>query len=227
MPTPAGKARLEAFALGPFGTNCYVVHAPPDPACWIVDAGYGPAPMIERIREAGLRPERILLTHAHVDHIGGLTEVRRAFPGVPTAIHPAERDWLGDPTLNLSAAMGDPFTAAPAEESLEEGQTLTLAGAEARVLHTPGHSPGGVTLVLDGSEAALVGDTLFAGSIGRFDFPTSDQDRLFASIRDKLYALPDAFTAHPGHGPPTTIGREKRSNPFVRAAETPGGSGDG
>lgn len=110
-----------------------------------------------------------------------------------------------------------PVTTPGPDRTLEGGEELTLAGTTWRVLHTPGHSPGGITLVHDASNTAIVGDTLFAGSVGRSDFPTSDPDALVRSIRDTLYALPDDTRVLPGHGPATTIGREKRSNPFVRA----------
>lgn len=215
--------QIQGFALGPFATNCYVIHVPPDPACWIIDASFEPDPLIAYVREHNLTPERIILTHAHIDHIAGLDLVRRAFPTgpdgqpVPVIIHEDEASWLTDPVLNLSASHGELIMTKPAEETFKGGETLSLAGTDWRVLHTPGHSPGGITLVHDESHSAIVGDTLFAGSIGRFDFPTSNEADLFNSIRDVLYALPDETIAYPGHGPTTTIGHEKRSNPFVHA----------
>lgn len=215
---------IAPFTLGPFATNCYVVAPAPADAkasgerpCWIVDASFEPGPLIEFIRSHTLRPERIILTHAHIDHIAGLDELRRAFPGVPVLIHEAEARFLEDPMLNLSGMYGVPYSAGPADVLLVDGQELHLAGLAWRVIFTPGHSPGGITLWCPGARVALVGDTLFAGSIGRFDFPTSDERALFASIREKLYALPDETRVLPGHGPSTTIGKEKRGNPYVRA----------
>lgn len=227
---PAGQASacpeplVEGFALGPFATNCYIVRVPggADPsACWIVDASFSPRPLIDRVREAGLRPERFILTHAHLDHIAGLDELRCAFPGVPAVIHDAERGFLEDPELNLSAGYGFPVSVRAAESTLKGGETLHLSGTSWNVFHTPGHSPGGITLWWDGRPTgrpgiAIVGDTLFYESVGRYDFPTSDQAALERSIRDVLYPLPDDTRILPGHGPETTIGHEKRSNPFVR-----------
>ncbi|MFO0963474.1 MAG: MBL fold metallo-hydrolase [Phycisphaerales bacterium] len=215
---------IRAWSLGAFETNCYVVTtrpqagAPRDPACWIVDPGEDPAEVIEFIRQERLQPAAILLTHAHADHIAGLREVRAAFPGVPTLLHRAEWDFLDDPQLNLSAFVGMPLSLAPAEGELSDGQTLDLNGARWRVLHTPGHSPGGVTLVCDAAGQAIVGDTLFAGSIGRTDFPTSDPAAMARSLLGTLLSLPDAVRVHPGHGPSTTIGAERRSNPFLQGA---------
>ncbi len=207
---------VRGFPLGPFETNCYVVRAPGDPACWIIDAGFQPDALIDHVRSEDLAPERIILTHAHVDHMAGLEEIRRAFPGVPTSIHEAEREWLTNPVLNLSAGWGEMITARPPEDLLSGGEELELAGTRWSVLFTPGHSPGGITLYNDASLQALVGDTLFAGSIGRHDFPTSSFDDLQRSIREYLYSLPDDTTVFPGHGPETTIGREAQTNPFVR-----------
>lgn len=208
---------IEAFALGPFETNCYLVRHEDEPArCWVADAGFQPAALIDRVRQLRLTPEAVVLTHCHADHIAGLFELRRAFPGAPIWVHEEEARWLSDPELNLSASLGIPITAPEPDRRLHGGEVLDLCGRPWRVLHTPGHSPGGVALYHEPSGAAIVGDALFAGSIGRTDFPNADFDTLANSIRTKLYTLPDETRVLPGHGPPTTIGREKRSNPFVR-----------
>lgn len=211
----------ECFPLGPFATNCYVVYESTEPAkaapCWIVDASFSPAPLIRRIQSLGLRPELIILTHAHLDHIAGLDEIRAAFPAVPAVIHELEKNFLEDPELNLSAGYGFPVSVRPAERTLRGGETLTLGSSTWRVLRTPGHSPGGITLHCPAAGIALVGDTLFRDSIGRFDFPTSDEQSLYRSIRETLYALPDNTRVLPGHGDETTIAREKRTNPYVRS----------
>ena len=203
--------------LGPFETNCYLVYVPgTGNPCWIVDASFEPGAMVDRVRALGLKPAALLLTHAHVDHIAGVDEILDAFPGTPVLIHPAEKGWLGNPMLNLSAGAGVRITARGPDRLLEEGQELELSGTRWKVLHTPGHSPGGVTFYNPVQNAALVGDALFAGSIGRTDFPGSDHEQLAGSIRRNLYTLPESTTIYPGHGPTSTIGREKRSNPFVR-----------
>jgi glyoxylase-like metal-dependent hydrolase (beta-lactamase superfamily II) len=208
--------------LGAFETNCYVVAtrqapgAPLDRACWIVDAGERPAALVAAVRAEGLEPAAIILTHAHADHIAGLEEVRAAFPSAPVLAHPAERAFYGDPQLNLSAFVAQPIAARPPTGDLVHGQRLDLNGTRWRVLHTPGHSPGGITLACDDAPVALVGDTLFAGSIGRVDFPTSDPAALWRALTGVLMALPDATTVHPGHGPSTTIGQERAHNPFLR-----------
>ena len=215
QPEPAPN--IEVITLGPWETNCYLVSVPGSDQCWIVDAGFDPDPLIDTVRRRGLRPAAILLTHAHLDHIGGVASFLRAFPGTPIWLHAAEAQWLNDPELNLSAALGMPVAAPGPDRILEGGEELTLTGTTWRMLHTPGHSPGGITLVHDASRTAIVGDTLFAGSIGRSDFPTSDPEALVRSIRETLYTLPDDTRILPGHGPTTTVGREKRTTPFVRA----------
>ncbi|MBX3375695.1 MAG: MBL fold metallo-hydrolase [Phycisphaeraceae bacterium] len=212
-PSRRGGPLLETVTLGPFETNCYIV-ADGD-RCWIIDASFEPEALIERVRDLGLKPEALILTHAHVDHIAGVDEVVRTFGPLPVVMHADEREWLANPMLNLSAAMGLPVTACGPDRFIAEGDRLTLGGQTWKVLHTPGHSPGGVSLVNSEAGIALVGDTLFAGSIGRTDFPGSDFESLAHSIRAKLYTLPDDTRVYPGHGPPTTIGREKRTNPFV------------
>ncbi|HPO93358.1 MAG TPA: MBL fold metallo-hydrolase [Phycisphaerales bacterium] len=218
---PTRSPRIHGFCLGPFGTNCYVVEAEPEAGgerpCWIVDASFEPGELIEHVRRQGLTLRAVVLTHAHVDHIAGLLEVRRAFPGVPIWIHRAERGWLTDPMANLSGLFGMPVTGPAPDRLLDDGDELTLGSTTWRVLHTPGHSPGGITLYHEPSRQALVGDTLFLGSIGRYDFPSSDGATLERSIRERLYSLPEDTQVYPGHGPPTTIGRERKNNPYVRA----------
>lgn len=209
---------IRPFVLGDFQTNCFVVTVPEgdDPrACWIVDCGYDPGPMLDAIERDQLQPQAILLSHCHSDHIAGVDRALSRFGDLPIHVHRAERDWCANPILNLSAMLDEPVSVTSPTELLDGGETLRLGGTSWRVLHTPGHSPGGVCFVHEPSQQAIVGDTLFAGSIGRIDFPTSDVDAMRRTIHETLMGLPDAMTIFPGHGPQSTIGRERKTNPFV------------
>lgn len=208
---------IRSESLGPFETNCYVVSVAGESECFIVDASFDSSRLVEIIRSAGLKPVALVLTHAHLDHIAGVRELRQSFPELPIWIHEAEVQWLVDPMLNLSAVAGMPVTAPKCDRTLRDGEDLDLPGGPWKVLHTPGHSPGSVALWSKEHATALVGDTLFAGSIGRTDFPGCSFEELEKSIREKLYRLPPETRCFPGHGPQTQIGREARSNPFVRA----------
>jgi len=207
---------ITIFTLGDWQTNCHVVTSgdPGSKNCWIVDCGFDPDEMLDFVAEKSLKPQAILLTHAHLDHIGGVDQVLSRFGKLPMYIHQAEAGFCSDPMLNLSAMIGMGTTCAEPDHLLKHGDTLMLDGSIWRVLHTPGHSPGGACFVHDESKQAIVGDTLFAGSIGRFDFPTSDAELLRKSL-DLLMTLPDDMTIYPGHGPTTTIGMERRSNPYI------------
>jgi len=209
------ELKIHAFTLGQWMTNCYVVHAEGSKTCWIIDAGFDPDPMIEAVKQYGMTPSMLVLTHAHVDHIAGINTVRESWPDLPIAIHEAEAKFLSDPILNLSAGAGMNITAPEPDRLLHHGDTLTLDGLDFEVRHTPGHSPGGICLYQSDCGVALVGDTLFYDSIGRHDFPTSDGEQLMRSIREQLMTLPDPTEVYPGHMQPTTIGRERQLNPFL------------
>jgi len=205
---------IETFTLGDWMTNCYVVTA--GGACWIVDAGFSPKSMLDYVRDQGVTPELIVLTHAHVDHIGGLGQVQRAYPEAPILIHEAEAAFATDPMLNLSAALSEQIVAPEPTRLLQAGEVLSLAGHDFEVRHTPGHSPGGIALYCQKQGVALVGDALFAGGIGRTDFPTSDHATLIKAIKTQLMSLPDETRVLPGHGPATIIGQERATNPFLQ-----------
>ncbi len=214
----SAELQVRCFTLGPWMTNCYVVAL--GKRCWIVDAGFDIEPMLDWIERQGLEPVQVILTHAHVDHIAGLWTVRKRWPDIPILIHEAEREFPGDAALNLSFALADPIVAPDPTGTLRHGDRLTLVSETGEsvmfeVRHTPGHSPGGICLYQPEHHLAIVGDTLFQNSIGRYDFPGSDGAKLYASIRDQLMTLPDDTRVLPGHGPETTIARERESNPYL------------
>lgn len=213
------KLRIKGFPLGAWQTNCWLVWIDDDAARpgWIIDTGDHPAPLLDAIRTHGITVGAILFTHAHLDHIMGLEEIIAAVGEIPRYAHTAEHAWFGDPQLNLSAfADVAPVSVRAPTHALNDGDTPTLGATQWRVVHTPGHSPGSVSFICDAAKVVIAGDTLFAGSIGRSDFASGDGALLLESIRTKLLALPDAFVVHPGHGPSTTIGRERISNPWLQ-----------
>ncbi len=210
---------IESFALGGFLTNCFVVSVPDAVEnacdCWIVDCGFEPQEMFDHIDAKGLRPTRLLLTHAHADHMAGVDEALSRYGEIAVCLHEAEKGFCSDPMLNLSGMMGMNVATAEPTEWLSDGDRLELSGTTWRVIHAPGHSPGCALYVHDESKQAMVGDTLFADSIGRIDFPTSNPAAMRHTIKEVIMKLPDEMVIHPGHMNSTTIGRERTTNPYV------------
>jgi len=204
--------KIVSRPLGMWQTNFYVLANEETKEAVVIDPGYGEEEIVRLIQPYQVKA--ILLTHAHLDHIGGVAKTKE-LTGAPIYIHESVQDWLTNPALNMSLGYGQPIDGPAADELLQDGRRLQLAGFDIEVRHTPGHTPGCVSFVLDG--VVFAGDTLFQGSIGRTDFPGGDFEQLASSIREKLYTLPDDTIVYPGHGPATTIGVEKRYNPFVRA----------
>jgi hydroxyacylglutathione hydrolase len=205
---------VEATADGRFGTNSYLVMDEDTKDAVIIDANFEPKLMVEVARTRGANVKAVLLTHTDVDHIAGLQVLLEELGAIPVAVHDAERDVVveGKPLRREFA------TELPRVEnvtSLDENAHFTAGSLDFEVLHTPGHSPGGVTLKI--GNVLFTGDALFAGSIGRSDFQNSDGRALLEGIKTKLLTLPDDSVVYAGHGPASTIGREKRTNPFLSA----------
>ena len=203
--------KIQTITVGPFQENAYLVIDRATDRAAMVDPGAEGARLVRAVREAGVRLEAIWITHAHVDHVGGIAELKRTFP-VPVYLHP-----LDEPLYVSAVQHGLLFgvrveAPPPADFALADGDTLALGSLSFRVMHAPGHAPGHV--VIHGHGVALVGDCLFAGSVGRTDLPLADGATLARSL-ERLCTLPDDTIVYPGHGPSTTIGRERASNPFL------------
>ncbi|MFA5901241.1 MAG: MBL fold metallo-hydrolase, partial [Hyphomicrobium sp.] len=214
-PTAAKGLNAAIVPVTPFQQNCTLLWDAETKQGAIVDPG-GDLDRIEAaIAEVGMNPEKIILTHGHIDHAGGAAELRERLGGIPIeGPHAAERPLLEN-LDKQGEAYGVPARPVTPDRWLDEGETVTVAGHTFDVLHCPGHSPGSVVLVNHAQHFALMGDVLFQGSIGRTDLPMGNHEALMHSIRTKVLALPDDFAFICGHGPTSTIGQERRTNPFI------------
>ena len=213
------------FPAGPLQANCYLLARGEGADCVIVDPGQEAAAALdEHIRENGLNPVAVLLTHGHFDHVFSAGDACRAH-GVPAWIHPDDRYMLTDPVASLGPQGPELFAAlppmtAPADvRDLVDGEELELAGLRLGVTHSPGHTGGSVLFGVgtdEGGRLLLAGDTLFAGAIGRTDLPGGDHETMLHTLRTRVLPLADDTVVLPGHGPTTTIGRERASNPFLQ-----------
>ena len=232
MPTPSPDEEddvlVAGFPAGVFATNCYLVAPEEGGPCVVVDPGQDvEEPLRAALAEHRLTPVAVLLTHGHLDHMWSVTPVCDG-DDIPAWIHPEDRAMLADPMSGVGpmgaqiAAMypGLEFREPRRVETLADGATLDLAGLQLTVDHTPGHTRGSVTFRSaapeeDGQGFVLAGDTLFQGSVGRTDLPGGSHEQMLASIRDRLLVLPDRTAILPGHGPATTVGAERDTNPFL------------
>lgn len=208
---------IDTIVLGDFQANCYCVRSDENAqTCLLLDPGLNPEPLIHFLQINKLTPEAIALTHGHADHIGGVETVRQYWPQVKVAVAEADAEMLTSPSLNLSILAEVMVQARPAEICFEQQRSYQAAGMRFQIIHTPGHSPGGICLYSADDGVLFSGDTLFAGSVGRSDFPGGDHALLIDRIKHKLLILPETTRVYPGHGPTTTLGAEQRQNPFLQ-----------
>jgi hydroxyacylglutathione hydrolase len=206
---------LETFPVGPLHCNCTILGDEITHQAMVVDPGDNIPEILSRLQRHGLTLSQIVVTHAHIDHVGGAAQLRKA-TGAPVLMNQQDlallgmmemqANWIGVPTPEV----------APPDASAEDGLAVGLAALPAEVLHTPGHTPGSICLLFPAQHLLLAGDTLFAGSIGRTDLPGGDGHQILRSLRDRLLVLPDSTRVIPGHGPETSIGEERQSNPFLQ-----------
>jgi glyoxylase-like metal-dependent hydrolase (beta-lactamase superfamily II) len=208
--------KIDRLVLGEFETNSYIARSSDTAAdCLIIDTGLDVQPLLKFLERGKLTPKAVILTHGHIDHIAGVEALREKFPAIAVYIHKLDAEMLGDADVNLSIMAGSSFTAGKADHLIDEGDTIDKASIQLRVIHTPGHTPGGICFYSEKEGVIFVGDTLFAGSVGRTDFPNGNMEKLIEGIKHKLLTLPENTIVYPGHGPETTIGREKADNPFL------------
>lgn len=217
---------LASFPAGPWQTNCYLVASADDAPLVVVDPGVQALDPIERfVADKGVAVAGVLLTHGHIDHVASAADVADRW-GVPAWLHPAERELLSDAgpilpsSLNLARELGVDLREPADLRPLADGESVEVGGLTFGVRWAPGHRPGCVLLSLptpEGETLLFTGDVLFAGSIGRTDLPGGDPDAMAATLRDVVLSLPDDWAVLPGHGPDTTIGAERATNPFLKA----------
>jgi glyoxylase-like metal-dependent hydrolase (beta-lactamase superfamily II) len=207
------QLELTVLPVGPLQTNAYLLAAPAAGEAMLVDPGEEPTRLLANLADSNCRLTQLVCTHGHFDHVMAAAAVQEAHD-LPLRCHPLDAQLIRR-MPEIQSAYGFPGTPVPrVEDSLSDGVTLTLGRVELTVRHVPGHSPGHVMIGWEGH--VLVGDCIFAGSIGRTDLPGGSFADLERSIQERIYTLPDNTRLHPGHGPETTVGREKQQNPFVR-----------
>ncbi len=205
--------KIEQYCVGQVQTNCYFAINEKTQEMVVIDPGDFAQLLEEKIKQKGLKPKAVLLTHGHFDHAMAAQELAGIF-GVKIYAHEAEKETLEQSGLNASGMIGrrDSYQA---DVFVKDGQVLQLAGMDLKVLHTPGHTEGGCCFYSEEEKVLFSGDTLFCQSVGRTDFPRGSMSQLIRSIRDKLLPLPDDVKVYPGHMGVTTIGMERRGNPFI------------
>jgi hydroxyacylglutathione hydrolase len=209
---------LETFQVGPLQCNCTILGDENTREAIVIDPGDEISRIHRRLTALGLKVKQILITHAHIDHVGGALKLKR-LTGAPILLNENDLPLLAMMDEQVAFIGGGPIPeTAPPDQSLADGLIVGLEHYPAQVLHTPGHTQGSVCLHFVPLKMVIAGDTLFAGSIGRTDLPGGDTDQILDSIRTRLLALPDETKVVPGHGPSTTIGLERRRNPFLRGA---------
>lgn len=206
---------VETAVVGPYGVNCYLVWDETSGDGLVIDPGDEAEHLVGLIEKLGFAAGAILLTHGHVDHIGAVTALRDILK-VPLYVGEGEEELLASPKANVSDMLSNPITVSPADKVLADEELLRVGSIELKVLQTPGHSPGGVCYLHEKQGLLFCGDTLFAGSIGRTDFPGCSTELLLRSINEKIMTLPDEIVCLSGHGPSTTVGAERISNPFLQ-----------
>lgn len=205
--------KVYRVVVGGLDTNCYLVAAQ-DGSAAIVDPGRSADKIVAAINEHGLKPQYILLTHGHFDHIGAVEDLKKLY-GVPVYVHPADGEMLTDPNKFTKMHANIPPVEGGADRFYDDGDTIPLGGSEIKVMHTPGHTPGSVTLIA--GRMLLTGDTLFEGDIGRTDFPGGDKRAMGKSLR-KIGMLDGDYTVLPGHDVESTLETERKNNPYLRNA---------
>jgi hydroxyacylglutathione hydrolase len=206
---------LESFPVGPLRCNCTILGDEVTHEAMVVDPGDNIPEILSRLEKHGLTLRQIVITHAHIDHVGGAAQLRKA-TGAPVLLNQRDLELLGAMEMQAGwLGVPTPEVVAP-DASAEDGLTVGLSTLPAVILHTPGHTPGSICLHFPEAQLLLAGDTLFAGSIGRTDLPGGDGRQILRSLRDRLLVLPDATRVVPGHGQGTTIGEERQSNPFLQ-----------
>lgn len=195
-------------------SNCYIIGCEETKEGIVVDPGAEGQRILKKIEELGLKVNKIILTHGHVDHIGALAEVQEA-TGAKVLIHADDAAQLTDASKNLSAFVGQKMSVKAADQLLADNDKIECGKLTLEVIHTPGHTRGGISLRCE-PDILITGDTLFAGSVGRSDFPGGSHSQLISSIKNRLLIFPPETKVFPGHGPSSTIDEEKRENPFLR-----------